>query len=1132
MALQEAGLILKAEGSTDFIRSLTQSDSAAQQFFRSLQDGGQYASAFSEVTTGALRRVGEVAIDALGHATQAIVGGIKQSIDVAAEYEASLNSFAAVTGESLSQAGMELGEFSDLFLEMGAKTQFSAGQAAQAAIELAKGGLDPATIAAGGLEAALGLAAAGELGLAQSSEILAKQLGVWASEGLKASEAADLLAAGANSSVVNVDDLAVGLANVGGVAKVAGLSFEETVTTMAQISSSFSSASDAGTSLKSFLNNLQPTTKSATEAMIALGLATEDGTSKFYDAQGAFIGMESASQLLYEATKDLSEADKSLALETIFGADAQRAAAAIAEKGAEGYRKQADAMEAAGGAAAQAAARNKGFAFAMETLRGSVETLQIVIGTALLPVLTDLLDNYVTPGVNAFMTFAQSILSAEKPMDALANVIESVLPGFKAFMASLSNLGTGKIIPALQSLAATLQNTLAPVFEFLAQNTMPALTTAIDFVSANFEAFAGALMGVGAIIIGPAVVGAITALLSALGLILTTIAPVIAIAAVLGAAWNTNFLGIRDVVLGALNAIITAFSPVITAFQQFGAGAIQEIIAFVTGAGTEFANLQALLSAVGAAISAAFASFVAYIQANLPLWISTLQSYAMAAWQWIQQAAPIALATLGSLLTQLISYLGANLPTWIANLLMWGTEIVKWIADAIPPLITNLGAFFATLYEWAIGTFLPMLVSTAIQWGIALYKWVADEAIPKIGPALMDYLKEALKAMQKILEAMVKAAKDVGEGIIDGMVDAIKSGLSSVVGAIMDVVNRAIQAAKDALGISSPSRVFADMGRDTVGGFNEGAESANVTTSISNLFNGIISLATSILPQWISTLMRWGEAAWNWVVQAIPLTMAHLNAWATQILFFTTGKLPEWMAILLLWGNEAWEWLRDAIPQLQIQLLAYWTALLTWSQGSMLPMLQEQGRIWGETLYLWIPQTLIPGIQPHWTAFLVNSLVRLTQIQIQFGKKGQDLGNAIIDGMVDAIKDGQSSVVSAIISTVVAAIRAAKEALGIASPSAVFMTIGADTMQGLSLGIREETSTAVGVIVGAIDRMIKSVPATLGTGTIAPPMSGGQIAQNSIINNSMTRTLNYSPTYNTAPPQIVDIAIASAMMGA
>jgi TP901 family phage tail tape measure protein len=98
------------------------------------------------------------------------------------------------------------------------------------------------------------------------------------------------------------------------------------VQTMALLAPNFASASTAGTSLNNFLLRLQPTTDGATAAMIDLGLASDDGVSKFYDSEGAFIGMEAAAGLLQTSLAGLSEAEKTAALSVIFGNDAMRSA--------------------------------------------------------------------------------------------------------------------------------------------------------------------------------------------------------------------------------------------------------------------------------------------------------------------------------------------------------------------------------------------------------------------------------------------------------------------------------------------------------------------------------------------------------------------------------------------------------------------------------------------------------------------------------------------------------------------------------------------------------------------------------------------------------------------------------------
>lgn len=501
MALKEIGLQYTSSGFDTFIGDAQKADSAIQKMAGGMESAGKEVNSFSQVTTGALRKIGELAVDAALQAGQAIVGFVGESISAAGDYEAGMNRFAAVTGSALAESGQSLQDFSNLFLKMGAETQFSASQAQDAAINLAKGGLDPAAIAAGGLKAAMDLAAAGELDLAQAAEITAKQYGVWVSAAASAAEkaqflaqSADLLSQAANASTVGVADLAMGMANVGGVAKVAGLSFQETVQTMALIAPGFSSAADAGTSFKTFLSRLIPSTDSAAAAMQRLGLLTADGSSKFYDSQGAFIGMDKAAQLLQGSLEGLSEAERITALQTIFGADAIRAATAIAEAGSAGFQQMGVSMAAAGTAAEQAAARNKGFNFAVESLLGSLDTLKIVLGSALLPALTNIINGGLIPVVNAATALAGNL---DQVGSTIMSVAVPALAGLTAAAIAYGVVNASTLIPQAGVLIGLLIS--QAVSAIAAAGGMAALAVSTLAVVAPIAVFAAAVAGAVAI---------------------------------------------------------------------------------------------------------------------------------------------------------------------------------------------------------------------------------------------------------------------------------------------------------------------------------------------------------------------------------------------------------------------------------------------------------------------------------------------------------------------------------------------------------------------------------------------------------------------------------------------------------
>lgn len=511
--METIGLHLDADGADAYLRALTQGATAedalassaggavsaingldtslgragngAKDLGDASEGAGKKLSLMDSIATGAAEKVGHLLTEGFAQAGQAVLSFATDGVKKAGDFEAGMNRFASVTGESLKDSGQSLDDFSKLFIQMGRDLPVSTADVQQAAIEMAKGGIEPATIAAGGLKTALDLAAAGEVGIAESAEILSKQLGVWidksASAGEKAAflaQSADLISQAANASTVDVDELALGLSNVGGIAKVAGLSFQETVTTMALLSPGFSSAADAGTSLKTMLTRLQPTTDAAASAMADLGLLTSEGTSKFYDATGSFVGMDKAAELLHGSLDGLSEAQKTAKLQAIFGNDAFRAAALLAEQGATGFGDMGEAMRKAGSAAAQAAAKQQGWNVATDNLSGSLEAFQITVSTGALPLLTKLV-NLLSTGINVITDYADATMKGETALAAIAGVVkDAFVPALAAAGAALIAYAATQIPAVLTALPALVIQAWAATTAFAAQAAAVALAAA------------------------------------------------------------------------------------------------------------------------------------------------------------------------------------------------------------------------------------------------------------------------------------------------------------------------------------------------------------------------------------------------------------------------------------------------------------------------------------------------------------------------------------------------------------------------------------------------------------------------------------------------------------------------------
>ncbi|RED57168.1 phage tail tape measure protein [Cohnella lupini] len=349
--------------------------------------------------------------------TSIVVGGLSaaiaatavaaSSVKKAMNFEAQMASVSSLD-KSLKKGTEGYKQMSALALEMGAKTQFGALDAASGIEELLKAGLTPAAVQAGGLEAALNLATAGGLELANAAEIMSTALNSFKRDGLTAAEASNILAGTANASATGVDELRQSLAAVASVASGVGLTFEDTNIALGLFANNGIKSSDAGTSLKTMLQNLQPTTKDQIALFEALGLVTEDGANAFYDSRGNIKSLQSISGSLRKSLGRLTNQQRALALETMFGTDAVRAGNILYNEGADGVKKFQTAMKKVS-ALDVAKEKMNTAAGAVEQFKGALETLQISALLPTMPLIQDAfgrLAGYVdanTPAITAAM---------------------------------------------------------------------------------------------------------------------------------------------------------------------------------------------------------------------------------------------------------------------------------------------------------------------------------------------------------------------------------------------------------------------------------------------------------------------------------------------------------------------------------------------------------------------------------------------------------------------------------------------------------------------------------------------------------------------------------------------------------
>jgi TP901 family phage tail tape measure protein len=410
------------------INIVISAEDKASKPLRAVADEMDNGTISSDRFGSSLGKLGTVAGVAAAATGAAAVLAAKFAISSAADYEQSLSIFQSVSNATAEQ----MKEVAARSRELGKDITLpgvSAKDAALAMVELGKAGLSVNdTMAAS--KGVLSLAKAGQMDTAAAAQVAANALNSFNLQGGEATRVADLLAAAANASSADVSDLAYSLSMSSAGAAAVKVPVEDLTAAIAEMANNGIKGSDAGTSLKTMFMNLIPTTKKAQQSFEALNL-------DFYDAKGNFVGLRDMVRQLEEGTKNLTDEQKAMHIEQIFGADSSRAVNILLKEGVKGYDEMSTAVKKQGAAAALAAAQNSGFNGAVDALRSTLETVAIDVGMKALPALTSMattLSNKVEPAFEALKSTGKAVYSFLRPaLEGLGDaVVNALIPALKA----------------------------------------------------------------------------------------------------------------------------------------------------------------------------------------------------------------------------------------------------------------------------------------------------------------------------------------------------------------------------------------------------------------------------------------------------------------------------------------------------------------------------------------------------------------------------------------------------------------------------------------------------------------------------------------------------------------------------
>lgn len=315
---------------------------------------------------------------------------------------------------------------------------------------------------------------------------------------------------------------------------------------------------------------------------------------------------------------------------------------------------------------------------------------------------------------------------------------------------------------------------------------------------------------------------------------------------------------VNDLVLPAIDQLSPAFNDFFGAIQT--AQPLLEFIANIIGVG--------LAAAISVAIKlfAAITEVVAFVITGFAQLYEDISGFVTGVVQFFTVDLPNAINTLVQWFAQLPGNIAAFLSTVIANVAAWVANMASNAVSAGSRFISGIAGFMSAL-PGNIASWLSGVISTVVGW-VSQFASNATSAASQFASNLINGLA-----------SIPGQVTSIGSNIIQGMVNGVTSAAGRLIDSVKGAVDDAINAAKNLLGIHSPSRVFRKIGQYTMQGAALGVDDdADVLLrSTDSAMRGMISTAQDIAMPGVSSTAGGESAVISWLAENLPSIIAEFT---------------------------------------------------------------------------------------------------------------------------------------------------------------------------------------------------------------------------------------------------------------
>lgn len=700
------------------------------------------------------------------------IGGVgTAAVKTAADFDAGMSQVAAISGAT----GDDLEALRDKAREMGSKTKFSASETASAMEYMAMAGWKTGDML-GGIEGIMNLAAASGEDLATTSDIVTDALTAFGLSAEDSGHFADILAAASSNANTNVSMMGETFKYCAPIAGALGFSAEDTAEAIGLMANAGIKSTQAGTALRTIMNNLTGEVKISGKAIGDVTIATTNADGSMRDLSDILADCRTA-------FSGLSESEKAQAAETLVGKNAMSGFLALMNAAPEDIDKLSNAIDNCDGTAeSMAATMQDNLAGQLTILKSQLEELAISFGEILMPAIRsivshiqgfiDKLNGMDESQKKAIITIGLVVAAIGPLLVIIGTVISKVGVAMQSFVKlagafnkikAAASAGTG----IFGKLGAAIGGVSAPVLAVVA--VIAVLVTAFVHLWNTNEGFREAILGTWEKIkttVSNFVEG-IRERLAALGISFSDIAETIkaiwnGLCAVLAPIFEGAFNAIANVlqtVLGIITGILDVFIGLFTGnWEQVWTG-VKEIFSSIwEGIKGVFQNAidtirgiaDAVLGWFGTSWNDVWSSVKAFFEG---IW-NGIASFFSGIWNGIRNTVTTVLNAIKSVITTVWNAIKTTITTVLNGIKTTVTSVWNAIKSSVTSVLDGIKSTVSSVWNGIKST-----ISSVVE-GIKSTVSSAFNAVKSTATSIWNSIKTAI-------ETPINAARDAVKGAID-----------------------------------------------------------------------------------------------------------------------------------------------------------------------------------------------------------------------------------------------------------------------------------------------------------------------------------------------------------------------------